>query len=59
MVKSVSWDLPLNKNLFNVVLKPSTYLVYWIGPVIDVVRANLVVTMGGGFWIENRFVGAR
>ena len=38
-------------NLLDVFLElwPATYLVYWIGPVIDVVRANLDFTM------ENKF----
>ena len=52
-IGSVSWDLPLCCPLFGVLLWPAIYLVYWIGPVIDVVRANLDFTMGAGFWSEN------
>ena len=51
--------LQLPRFVLEVVLWPATYLVYWIGPVIDVVRENLDFTMGGEFWIENRFIGAR
>ena len=48
-IRSYPWELPLCQNLFEVVLHLSSYLVFWIGPVIDVVRASLWVTMGGGF----------
>ena len=41
--------LPLSRCIFGVVLWRAIYLVYCIGPVIDVVRANLEFTMGGGF----------
>ena len=58
-IGSDSWDLPLCRPLLRVLLWPVIYLVYWIGPVIDVVRENLDFTMGGEFWIENRFIGAR
>ena len=44
------WKLQLSRCLFGVVLWLATYLVYWIGPIIDVVRANLDFTIGGGFW---------
>ena len=37
----------------------ATYLVYWIGPIIDVVRANLNFTMIAGFWSENQFIHMR
>jgi hypothetical protein len=47
-IGSVPWELPLSRPLFEVVLHPSTYLVYWIGPVIADTRANLGVTMEGG-----------
>jgi hypothetical protein len=47
-LRSGPWVLPLSRPPFEVVLHPSTYLVYWIGPVIDDTRANLVVTMEGG-----------
>ena len=50
---SVSWDVQLSDILFEVLLYPSTSLVYWLGPIIDVVGANLVVAMGVGFWNEN------
>ena len=51
--------LLLSRCLFEVVYWPATYLVYWISPVIDVVRANFDFTMGGGFWSENRFIHMR
>ena len=50
---SVSWDKQLNDILLEVLLHPSTSLVYWLGPIIDVVRATLVVAMGLGSWNEN------
>ena len=44
-IGSVSWDVQLNDILLEVLLHPSTSLVYWLGPIIDVVTANLVVAM--------------
>ena len=45
---SVSLDVQLNDILLEVLLHPSTCLVCWLGPIIDVVRETLVVAMGLG-----------